>query len=113
MDTTISAPQRTKPLVNIDSAILTVQEKSQLESLLMEFFEIFSTYSHNYGQTDLIEHNIMTGDATPIKLHAYRTSPTKQAIVQREINKLHQQGINAESYSPRSSPVILVQKDRL
>ncbi len=70
---------------------LNAEEQAQLKSLLTEFVDIFSSHSHDYGKTNLITRSINTGDAAPIKLRPYRTSPATQAVLQRGVKALRPQ----------------------
>lgn len=101
---------RPMPEVHLEDTQLNTEEQAQLKSLLTEFADIFSSHSHDYGKTNLITHSINTGDAAPIKLRPYRTSPATQAVLQQEVSKLLDHNIIEESHSPWSAPVVLVRK---
>lgn len=96
------------PEVHLEDTHLNAEEQAQLKTLLTEFANIFSLHSHDYGKTNLITHSINTGDAAPIKLRPYRTSPATQAVLQQEVSKLLEHNIIEESHSPWSAPVVLV-----
>ncbi len=98
------------PEVHLEDTQLNADEQAQLKSLVTEFADIFSSHSHDYGKTNLITHSINTGDAAPIKLRPYRTSPATQAVLQQEVSKLLDHNIIEESHSPWSAPVVLVRK---
>lgn len=98
------------PEVHLEDTHLNAEEQAQLKTLLTEFANIFSSHSHDYGKTNLITHSINTGDAAPIKLHPYRTSPATQAVLQQEVSKLLEHNIIEESHSPWSALVVLVRK---
>lgn len=86
---------------------LSPKEKLVLEKTILEFpsFEIIGL-----GCTDLLEHNIDTGDATPIKCKHYPLSPPRQEEAYKEIERLLQMGVIEESNSPWCSPAVLVRK---
>lgn len=96
--------------VHLEDGQLNADEQVELKSLLKEFSDIFSVHSHDYGKTNLITHSINTGNAAPIKLRPYRTSPATQAVLQQEVSKLLDHNIIEESQSPWSAPVVLVRK---
>jgi len=73
------------PDVHLEDTHLNAEEQAQLKTLLTEFSNIFSSHPHDYGKTNLITHSINTGDAAPIKLRPYRTSPATQAVLQKEV----------------------------
>lgn len=100
----------TMPLVNVGDACCTQEQKEQLQSLVKDYADVFSTHSHDYGRTGLVEHRIDTGEAKPVKKRAYRTSPAKQAVIHAEIDKLLEQGVIEESHSPWTAPVVLIKK---
>lgn len=54
--------------------------------------------------------SIRTGDTSPIKQRVYRASPNIRAEIDKQVQQLLQQDIIGESYSPWSSPVVLVRK---
>ena len=58
----------------------------------------------------MIGHQIDTGNARPIKQKPRRTSPSKHAEIERQVEDLLQRGVVKKSNSPWSSPVVLVTK---
>ncbi|GBP03962.1 Retrovirus-related Pol polyprotein from transposon 297 [Eumeta japonica] len=60
------------------------------------------------GCTDLLQHHIDTGDATPIKCKHFPMSPPRQAEAFEEVERLLRLGVIEESNSPWCSPVVLV-----
>ncbi len=89
---------------------LNSDQTSSLKDLLAEFSDIFSSHPYDYGKTDLLTHSINTGNAAPIKLRPYRTSPATQNILQQEVSRLLERDVIEESQSPWSAPVVLVRK---
>lgn len=59
-------------------------------------------------QTTVLRHDIDVGDSKPIKQHAYRTNPTKRAIMSKEVEYVLQNGFAIPS--SWSSPSLLVPK---
>ena len=62
------------------------------------------------GETHLTTHHIDTGDAPPIKQRPYRTAPTLNAEIERQVNDMLRHDVIRPSTSPWSSPVVLVKK---
>ena len=62
------------------------------------------------GQTDLVEHDIETGDSKPIKIPPRRIPIFKRNQVDEELEKMISQGIVEPSDSPWSAPICLVKK---
>ena len=54
--------------------------------------------------------DVDVGDANPIRQHPYRLNPTKQAILQKEVRNMLDQGIIEPSDSEWSSPCLMVPK---
>ena len=96
--------QRLRESLSLDEANLTAEERKQLETkqletLVMEFADVFAVDSSELGSTDLVTHSINTGESPPIKQPARRTP----FALRRTVEELVQ-------HSPWSSPVVLVEK---
>ena len=61
-------------------------------------------------RTTLVQHDIPTGDAVPIRLPPYRLSHHSQEVLREEIRTLLDQGIIRPSKSPWAAPIVLVKK---
>lgn len=86
---------------------LTPEEKLILERTIL----LFPSYEKlGLGCTDLLEHHIDTGDATPIKCRHCPLSPPRQEEAYAEIDRLLNMGVIEESNSPWCSPAVLVRK---
>ena len=68
------------------------------------------TSDGNLGQTDLVEHEIETGDHRPIKIPPRRLPIFKRDQVDQELDKMLSQGIVEHSDIPWSAPICLVKK---
>ena len=85
-------------------------QQKAIRELLIKHVDIFSKDEFDIGSTDLVEHEIDTGDAKPI-----RSAPRPMAYGLKEggkvtIGKLLEWGIIERSCSPWASPVTLVAK---
>eukprot|EP00795_Rhopilema_esculentum_P017845 gene17845-biopygen6667 len=89
---------------------LSTAENTQLNELLNEYADIFASSSLDLGHTNIIEHEIDSGDARPIKQQPYRVSQAQRAEIDRHISNMLEQKIISVSCSPWSSPVVLVKK---
>lgn len=86
---------------------LTPIQKLQLDNVILQFP---SYEKSGLGCTNLLEHHIDTGDATPIKAKHYPLSPPRQKEVYEELDRLLKLGVIEESNSPWCSPVVNVRK---
>ncbi|KAK3545104.1 hypothetical protein QTP70_000616 [Hemibagrus guttatus] len=91
----------------VEEACLSNAEKEQLTELLDSFSDLFDGH---LGHTSLIEHSIDTGDAKPVHLPPYRTSPTKKQLIEDQIGKMLKEGIIEPATGPWAAPVVIVQK---
>ena len=91
------------------STCLTRRQKNQLDGLLSEFQDRFSTSSTDVGRTTTLKHIIET-TGTPHKLRAYRQPQAHQKPLKEQLDQMLQNGIIRYSKSPWSSPCFLVKK---
>ena len=85
-------------------SLLSVEQAGKLHELLEEFHLAFSLEEDEQGETDLVEMEIHTGDATPRRVPARRIPLT----VRQEVSKhLKEQGV---IQSPWASPIVMVRK---
>ena len=105
-----SVPEHLTDLAERSAVELSADQRREMEAMLCCYADVFSKNDLDLGRTDLVEHHINTGDAVPIKHAPRRISPTKRAEINREVRKLHRQGVIEESDSPWSSAVVLVKK---
>ena len=82
------------------------QERELLE-LRKEFADVISD---DPGKTDVVSHDIVTDNATPICLPPYRLPHTSHEFLRKEIKELLDLGIITPSRSPWAAPVVLVPK---
>lgn len=86
---------------------LSADQKLSLEKIIREF----PSYEQiGLGCTDLLVHDIDTGDSPPIKVKHYPLSPPRRAEAYAEVVRLLAMGVIEESNSPWCSPVVLVRK---
>ena len=83
-------PQVNAPDVPWFGEELTISQQANLNDLIKEFKDVFSTKP---GKTNMIEHHIQTGDTKPIKLPPYRISQALQVMVKQEIKGMLDLGI--------------------
>ena len=103
-------PQELMALVSKAEAAVDDSERAKLSQLLMENQDVFATQGQPLGRTDLVQHDIQTGEAAPIKQHVRRPPIHQREAAQEEVDKMLKQGIIEPSSSPWASPVVLVKK---
>lgn len=96
--------------VELDHTALNREPIQQLDSLLSQYSDVFSSHEHDFGRTNRVRPSIRTGEAPPIRQRAYRTSAHLRSEIDRQVQKLLSQDIIEESCSPWALPVVLVKK---
>lgn len=84
--------------------------QGRLRGLFEKYADVFSWRPGDIGQTNLTRHKIDTGDASPIKQRPRRVPLKVRDQVEKQKEKMLQDGIIEESESPWCSPVVLVRK---
>lgn len=91
----------------VEMACLKTEQKEDLRDLLKDFWSLFDGH---LGHTSLGEHEINTGDAKPVHLPPYRSSPAKKQIIEDQIQMMLEEDIIEPSSSPWAAPVVIVKK---
>ena len=78
--------------------------------MLCEHSNLFSKHSGDIGRTNLVEHEIDTGDTRPFKQQPYRIPLAKRLHAEAEIQKMADEGIIEPSTSPWCSPIVMASK---
>ncbi len=99
-----------KTQLNLNNSNLNEDQKFELQDLIFEYSDIFSTGDHDLGETGLVEHIIDTKDSKPIYQRPYRAEHLKRVVIEKEVNKMIDNDIIEPSNSAWSSPVVLVTK---
>ncbi|CAI5686581.1 unnamed protein product [Oreochromis niloticus] len=89
---------------------LTASKQGLLWQLLLDFKDCFSFSEDDMGRTDLIQHDIDTGDAQPIRMRPRRLPLARQAAAERALREMQRAGLIEPSTSPWASPVVMVPK---
>ena len=98
-------PEHLRPLVENCSTKLSRTERAKLAQVVGNYSDVFVGPDGKLGHTDLVQHEIETGDAKPIRLPV-----TQRENAEEEINKMLDQGIIELSNSPWAAPIVLVRK---
>ena len=86
---------------------LTAHQKEEVLQLMEEYTLIFPDVPK---KTNAALHDVIVGDALPIKQHPYRLNPLKLQYIRKEIQYMLENDITEPSNSEWSSPCILVPK---
>ena len=86
---------------------LSPNQQRDLKELKKEFADVISDIP---GRTDVIEHSVDTGEASPVRLPPYRIPQALRDTLREEIKEMLTQGIIVPSTSEWAAPIILVPK---
>ena len=89
---------------------LSAEEISRFNDLLLKWKQVFSVGEWDLGRTNLISHRINMTDENPIKQRHRRIPPAMYDEVRQHLQDMLKAGVIRESYSPWSSPLVLVRK---
>ena len=103
-------PDHLQPLFHRCADGLETTEKEVLHRLLCQFSDLFSTGTNDLGYTDLVMHEIHTGDAKPVRQPPRRLPLAKREEAEKMLPEMWKQGVIEPSVSAWSSPVVLVKK---
>ena len=104
-------PHHLRDLVDQTSGDLDGDQRRQLAEVLLEYADIFPVPGDPLtGHTDAVEHDINTGDRSPIQCAPRRMSPQKMKKEEDCVTEMLTGGQIEASDSPWSSPVVLVTK---
>ncbi len=87
----------------------TVTSES-LKRLLIKHADVFALHDDDLGRTNLVQHDINTGDTPPIRQPPRRVPTTLQSELDAEIESMLAKGAIEPGQSPWASPVVLVRK---
>ncbi|CAG2228490.1 unnamed protein product [Mytilus edulis] len=103
-------PEYLKELWERSCIHLNENESTDFANLLKRYKNVFSKSSDDIGRTNLIQHEINTGNAVPIRQPPRRLPFGKRQIEKDEIQRMLKLGVIEPSTSSWSSPVVLIAK---
>lgn len=87
------------------------QEQSErLQGLLEAYIDIFAAKDEECTRTNLVQHNIDTGETRPIRLRPHRLPFSRRAVAEKKIEEMLKADVIEPSNSPWAAPVVLVGK---
>ncbi|XP_045539290.1 uncharacterized protein LOC123722212 [Papilio machaon] len=115
VQTTVNACAVTISTTNVDDTIVcnpnfTSEERLNLQTLLSEYKECFSSGLDDLGFTNATEMTIDLDDDEPVVYRPYRLSHAERSQVQNMVQEMIDNNIVRESSSPYASPIVLVKK---
>ena len=103
-------PEHLQQVWETNSPSLDDNQKQCFLQLLLKHQEVFAKSKHDLGRTDLVQHDIDTGDHQPIKQAPRRIPLNKRAVAEQEVQLMLENGIIEPSISAWSSQIVLVEK---
>jgi hypothetical protein len=89
---------------------ISEKRKKIFRELIEEFKEICALNNTKLGETNVVKHQINTGNNEPIAMKPYKADIEKRKIIKDEIEKMEKAGIIRKGYGPWASPVVIVGK---
>ena len=99
-----------KKMIQDNPNLKTDEQRKLSYKLLKRFLKRFSQKGENLTQTNVIEHEIDTGNEKPFREKLRPYSPPMQAIIDKEVKQMIDQGVLVPSKSPYASNLLLVRK---
>lgn len=89
---------------------LSEKQREELCALLLRWEKVFAQHDEDFGQTDLVQHHIHTGDAAPVRERYRPLPPSMYKEMKTLLAGILEKGMIRESCSPWAAPIILVKK---
>jgi hypothetical protein len=91
-------------------ACLTASEEKEFKQFLLQHRMVFAADDADLGRTNVVQHDIDTGNTHPIRQPHRRLLMAQQEVCDREIKSMLDKGVIERGQSPWASPVVLVKK---
>ena len=89
---------------------LDLGQRKDLANLLSEFSDVFAASSSDLGRTDVVRHEIDTGDARPIRQPARRLPIHRRSEAEEHVQDMLERWIIEPSNRSWASHIVLVKK---
>ena len=108
--TSVKLSEELENMVAQSKEVLSDEQLCHLRQVVHDYQDIFATKDAAMGRTDVVLHDIDTGNAEPIKGKPRRTPLGLRDEAMKEEQKMKDMGVIEPSESPWASPVVLVRK---
>ena len=95
--------------IDLTASELSPNQQQQLLTLLHDYSDLFATGNGSLGRTSVVKHEIHTS-GHPIRQPVRRQPRALQEAIDNEVQQMLQHGVVQPSFSPWSSPVVVVKK---
>ena len=95
--------------IDLSTCELSPTQQQQLLALLQDYEDLFATVGGPLGRTSVVRHAIYT-EGPPIRQPMRRQPVALRSAIDSEVQTMLQQGVIQPSFSPWSSPVVMVKK---
>ena len=95
--------------IDLTSSELSPTQQQELLALLQDYSGLFATDNGSLGRTSVVKHEIHTS-GHPIRQPVRRQPRALQDTIDNEVQQMLQRGVVQPSFSPWSSPVVMVKK---
>jgi hypothetical protein len=101
-----------KPMMDSLPDCVAAEQRMQVESLLLQYVDIFARHEYDVGCTGLVQHKLQLKDASlpPVRETLRRHPIAYLDLIDREVGKLLSAGLVVPCQSEWCSNVVLVQK---
>ena len=89
---------------------LDVEQRQRVGQLLQSYQDIFSTGTYDMGRTNLVEHEINTGNHPPIRQGLRRHPIAHLDVIDEQVRELVRNDLIEPAASPWAANVVLVRK---
>ena len=106
----LNVPEFVRDLVNGSHSSLSDSFRRTLVDILCSYEDVFSKSENDLGLTDIVTHQIDTGNARPIRQPLRRYPPAHVEAISEHVDTMLAQGTIEAASSPWASNVVLVKK---
>ena len=110
MTTSIDDKMDKLPFITFEKSSISIQMKNKLYQLLKKYKAVFAKDEYDLGRTNVLKHEIPLESTTPIKQRPYRMEYALREESEKQIKGMLENDIIKPSFSPWTSPVVMVRK---